>query len=494
MNISSWLEGIETVEHRPAQKRKHQHSADDTFTHPFNALPNTPPFTTMSSRSGLGTAQKRIAGSMAYSDADSVDDATVSKDSRQPPPKRRSRSNSPTKNSSGNLAQFEKPILRQKINEGGTNLPDDVRILYDALCLAVDKLHVIPFEVRDQVVAIVGKRAARDSLYRGKSTANADRLHESLRDILHEAEVAVKNEYHETGWNHAVHTPLLKLVYSSTEPEEGFTLPPQVPSPSFRSDRFANARVVFTMSATIYKEYAPRKRIQPTAGFVTRSIPPLSLPQPYTHAAIGAAGSIAESTLSTTGRSEIEIDGVTYNRSDSKKVDYALVVDIKDNAPLRKVMNFVWNECLYRDLLPHINQSLYTPLQLSPIACSIDTKKELNLANPLVQLGTWVAAWYKRMRILRNYLLDTVEELPKQTQDARLPTTLLVHVVNDDWRLYFVCDRGTYIDVCGPLDIGSTSDMMNIYILLTSLEAIKDWIETIFRQGLEQWFMCEYFQ
>ncbi|KAI1145601.1 hypothetical protein F4825DRAFT_238258 [Nemania diffusa] len=513
MNISLWLEGIDdaTVEDRPAQKRKRQHSIenDDTFTHPFNALPNSPPFTAMSFASGLGTAQKRSAGERCNSDHDSLDDATVSKDSRRSSPKRRSRSNSPTKNSWGNLAQFEKPVLMQDIDEGATNLPVDVQSLYDQLCLAIDKQRVIPYEVQDQVVAIVGNRAARDSLYREKATTEAESLHKCLRNILHEAKVAAKNEYHETGWNHAVHTPLIKLAYSSTEPEEGFTLPPQIPSSSFSSDRSASARVVYTMSATIHREYTPRKRILPTARFVTRKlpistpfattsspVPPLSIPQPHTHASIGVAGSISGSVLSTTAISEIEVDGVTYNRSDSKRVDYALVVDIKDNAPLRKVLNFVWNECLYRNVLPHINQSFYLPLQLSPIACSIETKSELNLANPLVQLGTWVAAWHKRMRILRKYLLDTVDELSSQksAENARLPTTLLIKVVNHDWRLYFVCDRGNCIDVCGPLEIGSTSNLMNIYILLTTLEAIKDWIETTFRQGLEEWFMCENLQ
>ncbi|KAI1260469.1 hypothetical protein F5Y18DRAFT_254190 [Xylariaceae sp. FL1019] len=508
MNIFTWLEGADVaVEDPPAQRRKHQHSIDDTFTHAFNALPQTPPFTTMSPASGLGMKKKRGTGDRLDYDVDSVDDATTS-NSRSSSPKRRSRSNSPTKNptaknSWGNLEILEKPVLLQDITEGATNLPNDVRILYDQICLASDKEHVIPFEVRDQMVATIGGRAARNFLYREKATAEAEGRHGSLRNIFHEAKAAEKLEYHETGWNHAVHTPLLKLVYPSTEPEEGFTLPPQAPSPSFRSDRSGNARVVYTMSATISPEYAPRKRMVPptflmrplpvSIASATPSVPPLSIPQSYTHAAIGSPGSASGSVLSTNARSEIEVGGVTYNRSDSKKVDYALVVDIKDNAPLRGVLDYIWNEGVCRNVLPHINQSLYRPLRLSPIACSIETKRELNLANPLVQLGTWVAAWHKRMGILREYLLDTVDDLRSQrsTEDARIPTTLLVKVVNHDWTIYFVCDRGNHIDVCGPQKIGSTSNMMDIYVLLTSLEAIKDWIETTFREGLETWFMCE---
>ncbi|KAI0153227.1 hypothetical protein GGR57DRAFT_149535 [Xylariaceae sp. FL1272] len=324
---------------------------------------------------------------------------------------------------------------------------------------------------------------------------------------------AAKDDYYETGWNHAVHTPILKLVYADTRPAKDFTLPPELPSPSCQASRPGSARLVYTMSASILKDYTPMKRALPTAKFAVPRVPRMpaslaslasvtptsSLPPPL--APVDSADDIREATsMSGSGsifsgntQSVIELDGITYNRSDSNKVDYVLVMDAKDNAPFRKTFNFVWNECLERDVLPHINQSLYRPLQLSPIACSIETKSELHLVNPLVQLGTWVAAWHKRMHLLRQYLFDTFDELrvQKQSSAARLPTTLLIKVVNHEWRLYFACDRGSCIEACGPLSIGSTSNLLDAYVLFTALEAIKDWIETTFREGLETWFMCD---
>ncbi|GAP93157.2 putative methyltransferase type 11 [Rosellinia necatrix] len=271
------------------------------------------------------------------------------------------------------------------------------------------------------------------------------------------------------------------------------------------------------MSATIHSEYAPRKRAMPAPRLWA---PALSLPtssMPDADRRPAGLDSVSGSKLSTaTGKSmsaatEIVIDGATYNRSDSKKVDYVLVVDARNHAPLRKVFGSVWNECLFRNILPHMNHSLYTPLQWSPIACSIETKVEPSgHVEPLLQLGTWVASWHKRMHILRQYLFDTVDGLQKEKGEQpraptttesgqqqyegdqkRIPTSLVVKVINQEWRLYFATDSGDCINVYGPMNIGGTSDLMDAYVLLAVLEAIKDWVETTFREGVESWFMCE---
>ncbi|KAI0446722.1 hypothetical protein F4803DRAFT_502130 [Xylaria telfairii] len=506
MNIPLWLEGIitEPERPRPARKRKLFHPrVDDTFTHPFNTpTPYTPPLTAISS-SDLRTGQKRSAGDRSDDEDDTCDGAAnaTPKAPTRPPAKRRSRSNSPTKSSWGNLTLFEKPVLLRKIDEGGSNLPDDIQLLYDRLGAAIDKEGIIPFEVRDQAIAVIGSRATRNARYREQATENAESLHASLQAIVHAAGEAAEDEYHETAWNHAVHTPILKLVYADTRSAKDFTMPPYLPSPSYQAWCSGSARLAYTMSASIFKDYTPMKRALPTPKLVMpfRSAP--RMPASLASAPVDNADDIREarsvsgsgSLFSGNTQSVIELDGITYNRSDSKKVDYVLVMDAKDNAPFRKVFNFVWNECLERDVLPHINQSVYRPLQLSPIACSIETKPELNLINPLVQLGTWVAAWHKRMHLLRQHMFGIGDELPtqKNTDRGRLPTTLLIKVVNHEWRLYFACDRGSCIEACGPLSIGSTSNLMDAYVLLTALEEIKDWIETTFREGLETWFMCD---
>lgn len=39
--------------------------------------------------------------------------------------------------------------------------------------------------------------------------------------------------------------------------------------------------------------------------------------------------------------------------------------------------------------------------------------------------------------------------------------------------------------------MGSTKTIPLVYILLSSLQALKDWVETTFRASMETWFMCD---
>ncbi|KAI1839537.1 hypothetical protein JX266_014255, partial [Neoarthrinium moseri] len=57
-----------------------------------------------------------------------------------------------------------------------------------------------------------------------------------------------------------------------------------------------------------------------------------------------------------------------HSRSDSKKVDYILALDAGDGTTLNQALRFfVHNEGVQRGPLPHINQTIYRPLQWSPI-------------------------------------------------------------------------------------------------------------------------------
>ncbi|KAI0467072.1 hypothetical protein F4859DRAFT_495682 [Xylaria cf. heliscus] len=62
------------------------------------------------------------------------------------------------------------------------------------------------------------------------------------------------------------------------------------------------------------------------------------------------------------------------------------------------------NEAIDHGLIPHVNQTLYLPLQHSPIACSIETKAAVTVQDPMLQPGICVAVWHKRMHALRQYL------------------------------------------------------------------------------------------
>ncbi|CAJ2508327.1 Uu.00g133530.m01.CDS01 [Anthostomella pinea] len=492
----------------PAKRPRRDRSDNDTFTHPFNAiLPSTPPITTMSDSS-----RKRGASEM-----DEVPDSTTPKSNRplatvsmRPvAPKKRTRSASPTKpKCRGNLEMFEKPVYVKELESNFKLLPQDVKSLYSGLQKVRHKEDVIPHEVRDQVMALVGEDEARPYYFRNRPTPGAQALHDALCDIKLEAKAAAEDEYHETGWNHSVHTPVLRTVFKSTkqshlDPQQEEQPPEATVTPTPAPPDVASSRFVSAMSATIWSEYMPTKSsklpslfaLQAQAQTQAQAQSPLQL------AAMGILPSSGSPSLgysaykgaSTDGGTTQENDTAGPGRSDGKKVDYVLVLDAGQGSPLQKVMSFfLFNEGIERDNLPHVNQTLYRPLQWSPIACSIETKVEFQAKDPMLQLGTWAAAGHKRLRSLRHHLFGKVPSVfNAERQSERFPSSLLIEVVNHDWRLYFACDSGASIDLYGPLGIGSTRYLTEAYVLVAALEAIQRWIETTFHEGMEAWLMCK---
>lgn len=236
------------------------------------------------------------------------------------------------------------------------------------------------------------------------------------------------------------------------------------------------------MSATIVSDYIPL--IVPNTpatindealASLSHGSPACSVSEPYSNSLFGS-----------------DAPKIVQSRSDSKKVDYTLALDLDNDTPLMKVMKFyLHNDALRRCLsTPHVNQTLYPPLSYSPIACSIETKLALPSRDPLLQLGIWVAAWHKRMDALRKFLISEASLLELDAPQ-RIPSTLLIEVVNHTWQLYFACDEGKSIVLYGPLTIGSTSNLVDSYMLHASLTTIREWIPTTFYTGMQQWLMCE---
>lgn len=162
-----------------------------------------------------------------------------------------------------------------------------------------------------------------------------------------------------------------------------------------QSQPLKGARVVNMMSATIWGSYIPIK-------------PKLSDPSLRTTPIDADSGSVASGSFacsisvesaSDTGTDQSSVTyGDVHSRSSSKKVDYVLAMDVGSNSRLQKVLSLhLHNEAIDHGLIPHVNQTLYPPLQYSPIACSIETKVAVAAQDPMLQLGIWVAAWHKRM-------------------------------------------------------------------------------------------------
>lgn len=115
-----------------------------------------------------------------------------------------------------------------------------------------------------------------------------------------------------------------------------------------------------------------------------------------------------------------------------------------------------------------VNQTDYDPLARFPAAISVETKVAGgNLEEGRMQLGIWTAAWHKRMEALGV----------ASKNQSRLPTLPLILTHEHQWSLYFAVDRLDKINVCGPLPIGTTCNLLNIYALLPSLSQLMAWID-----------------
>jgi hypothetical protein len=114
----------------------------------------------------------------------------------------------------------------------------------------------------------------------------------------------------------------------------------------------------------------------------------------------------------------------------SKMVDFALVLRPEQDTPLsQRIISFI-NPLLDSTGLG-INQTLYSPLQNSPIAIAVETKTDrASAAAASIQLATWTAAWHERMKTLG---VKNVIELP------------LLQAIGADWKLWIAFDEGDHI-------------------------------------------------
>lgn len=252
----------------------------------------------------------------------------------------------------------------------------------------------------------------------------------------------------ESAWNNLVHTPLLELVFKTDIPRDV----PDIPE----------ACVRFELASSVSM-----------AGHAI----------PYLRDCDGDSASLAcsvteDSQLVPSSISSCDSDlSLSLMRSRGAKVDYVLVLDIPKSVPLSSTISMFARS----DFLPHMNQTAYLPIRDSPIAVSIETKTETASTDPAVQLGIWTVAWYEHMYDLRSRLFGVG---PK----PRLVSTLIIEAVGHNWQIYFACDRGSLVEAYGPVHIGSTDSLLSLYALLSSLQAIKDWIKTTFYTEIQSWF------
>lgn len=369
-------------------------------------------------------------------------------------------------------------MITYSLKGNTAHLPDDIKDLYRRVNAAAQfRQRIIPLEVRSLIEAVDDD--IPDHVFRdpdpNPNSASALATHETLHSIVRASGISEKHRRLEAGWNHHVHTPLLDLVFGALLDDDSAKKSSATPA----ARKPAVAHFEAAMGATV----------------ISTTIPLLQ--QPGSDNTLACSVSV-DSSAQSSQDSTVELADVDphaiHSRSESKKVDYVLVMYIDDQEPLYRVIT----DTTFEPQLGYgyVNQTLLSNLLYNPIAVSIETKIASSREDPLLQLGLWTAAWHKRMATLRERRFPSTPQAYLASSRApreppKLVSVPLVEVVAHEWFIYFACDSGRSIDIYGPLHIGSTQSMLEVYTLLTCLEAVKEWIETSFYTAIKDWFLAE---
>ncbi|KLU90777.1 hypothetical protein MAPG_10628 [Magnaporthiopsis poae ATCC 64411] len=290
------------------------------------------------------------------------------------------------------------------------------------------------FWVQDEVQTDKGQNMNESNVsFAARKQQRAQQQFTSLRRIQRDAEECLRRGCSEATWNVKVYAPLLELAVR---------------------DR----RAVFNEPVT-------------TAYIASQWLPCVKGGGPV---AIAATTSTAGGTEAGVGESETTAhpQGTSSAAVAGKMIDFALVLNLdppEGFEPLAGPMQ----QLLDTQPLPlgYINQSLYAPLKYSPIGVSVSVEAEPDstAARGRLRLGVWTAAWHRRIS----------ELIPPGSKITTLP---LVLVEESNWELYFACDEGREIQMVGPMQIGSTDDMLSSYTLLAVLRELVAWVDTQFRE------------
>ncbi|EEU34810.1 uncharacterized protein NECHADRAFT_55115 [Fusarium vanettenii 77-13-4] len=157
-------------------------------------------------------------------------------------------------------------------------------------------------------------------------------------------------------------------------------------------------------------------------------------------------------------------------------IDYALLLQPDRDLAIR-IADFVDGF----DGPRSFNQSTHGPLCYEPTGVLVETKVDIRRrAEGKAQLGVWLAAWYGRV----------AKFAPLPSEDpgtlVNLPFLPVLLVVCENWELYFAFDRESEVEVCGPLEIGSTVTVDGSYRLLAVLRLLAGWVNQEFRGWVER--------
>ncbi|KAI0192875.1 hypothetical protein EV127DRAFT_336159 [Xylaria flabelliformis] len=156
--------------------------------------------------------------------------------------------------------------------------------------------------------------------------------------------------------------------------------------------------------------------------------------------------------------------------ADRKIIDFAMV--LRPDRDDRRIDFFL-------DTLDHptFNQSNYYTLEYMPTGVFIVADPHGGKYNETkVQLGIWLASWFDRVSRFPCY--DPDDPLPP-------PDIPLIIIRKQIWELWFGFNQDSEYEICGPIIIGSTDQLLKLYQLLAVLRVLVQWMATDFRKWVD---------
>ena len=425
------------------KKRKIDDSRPDN--HEPDPDPDATPRSGRSQRRSVTTLSMRTAfpppSNLSHSSAAS----TVS-DRQDRSSKGSRRAASPVKNITG-LQRLDKPVLFDSLddNAGLTQLPEDVRELYyDIFAATKYQTGIYPAEIRTEIEALYAGHPPPGSVYRkpggGDDQDGMGQQEERFFGDLPVSALFAGTAEGATFQGRIAHAEFYKVRGIKDRARECLTLR--------RAEAAWNAKVhepllelaLSRRHTSVIYENATSARILPyfLPCLITGEV---------------AEGKMVDFVLAPNLGSESELDIAIQN----KLVELA--------KQMRSSGLVSAHLC--------VNQTDYPPLMRSPAAVTMETKVAgASLEEGRLQLGVWTAAWHRRMEMLG---------VGGGKPGPQLPTLPLILTHDHEWSLYFAVDRLDKIEIFGPMQIGMTDNLPNIYQLLTVLGFLGAWIDTTFR-------------
>ena len=162
---------------------------------------------------------------------------------------------------------------------------------------------------------------------------------------------------------------------------------------------------------------------------------------------------------------EISPDTLCPTSSDSLFRDLDKRIDAAIGLNLPSAKRKVLETGVYSEGIPSINQTA-SFVSFVPMFTNVEIKRPNTDRDPLIELGIWIAAEFKK-RNKEGYSLD-------------MPV-LAIAIQDDTWDLYMVfapedIDSSTFeCTFVGPIEMGTTLSLLGVYQILDKLCRCADW-------------------